>query len=242
MRKPPSKPSPARRVTPVSTSVELITRSDWDNLTTEQKQAKGLVGIQDYSTGYTRGVLVNGADYMPTPMLIYAGSKNCNSLETITYTVQTSGKYQIIACQLMSNAPNLIVKLNGTVLTTNHVYPSEYNNIGLGIYSCEVNCNANDIVTLENTATYSSTGMQLFVLKNIDINHISLYNSAGNGSDAFLIDTTLPYLQVSKFGYYSSQNTFEFYEIDDTVKYSEAVDGSSKYWYGGSYVLIVRDY
>ena len=45
--------------------IELFTRSGWRALTTEQKQAKGLVAIQDSSTGFERGILVNGADYLP---------------------------------------------------------------------------------------------------------------------------------------------------------------------------------
>ena len=44
--------------------VELISRADWNALTPAQKQAKGLVAIQDNSTGYERGILVNGADYV----------------------------------------------------------------------------------------------------------------------------------------------------------------------------------
>lgn len=54
--------------TPVTVSVptgaEIITRTAWDNLTEAQKQAKGLVAIQDYSTGFVRGEFVNGADYI----------------------------------------------------------------------------------------------------------------------------------------------------------------------------------
>lgn len=49
---------------------EIITRSDWNALTTAQKQAKSLVAIQDASTGFNRGVLVNGADYIPTGFYI----------------------------------------------------------------------------------------------------------------------------------------------------------------------------
>ena len=48
----------------VAQDVEIITRSDWNALTTAQKQAKGLVAIQDASTGYKRGEFVNGADYV----------------------------------------------------------------------------------------------------------------------------------------------------------------------------------
>ena len=48
----------------VPTGAEIITRSDWNALTTAQKQAKGLVAIQDASTGFKRGEFVNGADYI----------------------------------------------------------------------------------------------------------------------------------------------------------------------------------
>lgn len=52
---------------PVTVNVsgaEIITRAAWDLLTEEQKQAKGLCAIQDYSTGFVRGEFVNGADYI----------------------------------------------------------------------------------------------------------------------------------------------------------------------------------
>lgn len=45
--------------------VTLLTRSAWDALTTAQKQAYGLVAIQDANSGFERGILVYGADYKP---------------------------------------------------------------------------------------------------------------------------------------------------------------------------------
>lgn len=48
----------------VPTGAEIIARDAWNALTTAQKRAKGLVAIQDTTTGYDRGVLVNGADYI----------------------------------------------------------------------------------------------------------------------------------------------------------------------------------
>lgn len=58
----------------VPTGAEIITRSDWNALTTAQKQAKGLVAIQDASIGYKRGEFVNGADYHDTllPYSVYS--------------------------------------------------------------------------------------------------------------------------------------------------------------------------
>lgn len=54
----------------VQGGAEIITRSAWNALTTAQKQAKGLVAIQDASTGFKRGEFVNGADYIPPNVYI----------------------------------------------------------------------------------------------------------------------------------------------------------------------------
>ena len=43
--------------------IPLLTRSEWIALTTAQKQAYGLVAVQDAATGFERGKLVYGADY-----------------------------------------------------------------------------------------------------------------------------------------------------------------------------------
>lgn len=43
--------------------VTVLTRDQWNALTTAQKQAYGLVAIQDASSGFKRGDLVYGADY-----------------------------------------------------------------------------------------------------------------------------------------------------------------------------------
>ena len=48
----------------VPTGPEVITRANWDLMTESQKQAKGLVAIQDSSSGFLRGDFVNGADYI----------------------------------------------------------------------------------------------------------------------------------------------------------------------------------
>ncbi len=45
--------------------VTLLTLAQWTALSTAEKQAYGLVAIQKASSGYERGILVNGADYEP---------------------------------------------------------------------------------------------------------------------------------------------------------------------------------
>lgn len=45
--------------------VPMITRAEWNVLTTAQKQAYNYVAIQDISTGFNRGGLYYGEDYVP---------------------------------------------------------------------------------------------------------------------------------------------------------------------------------
>ena len=48
-----------------SSDVPLLTRAQWDALSTAQKQAYGLVAIQNANSGFDRGELIYGADYTP---------------------------------------------------------------------------------------------------------------------------------------------------------------------------------
>lgn len=227
-----------------ATGAEIITRADWDTLTTAEKQAKGLVAIQDATTGYRRGIFVNGADYTPTPEIVYAGSKQNQDAIPLSYTFGESGTYQVILCAVKNEVTNLVLNLNGEPVSCSYSYPSENNEVGLNIYTCEIDAEVGDVVSTDysDSTRYQYSGIQLFVMKNVDVEKVKLYDSAGNASahTGFLIDTDgIPYLQVAKFGYYNT-NIFDFYEVSDVVKNSEAVGAETKYWYGGSYVLLLQ--
>lgn len=49
----------------LSAGVPQIAEEDWNALTTEEKQSHGIVAIVKSSSGYNRGILVNGEDYQP---------------------------------------------------------------------------------------------------------------------------------------------------------------------------------
>lgn len=221
-----------------SGGAEIISESDWENMTTAQKQAKGLVALQNTSSGYKRGLLVNGADYLDTPVVIYATHANGSSSQTLSYTFGTAGKYTIIAVR--KNGDNtgehdLIIKKNNESLSMNYQYPQEHN-INLEIYSCYINAEVGDVVTVSNSKTYANSGFQLFILTNVNPDIVWLYDSRYNGGSTFTIALTDFYLQVSGFGYYGS-NTYNLtYEIDDEVK----ISWSNSEWYGGTYVLALR--
>lgn len=60
-----------------SGDVTLFTSAEWRALSTAQKQSYGLVAIQESFTGYKRGKLVNGADYMPVGIYLpYSTEEN----------------------------------------------------------------------------------------------------------------------------------------------------------------------
>lgn len=44
--------------------VPLMTKAEWSALTTEEKQSYGLVAVQEANTGYKRGILYYGEDYL----------------------------------------------------------------------------------------------------------------------------------------------------------------------------------
>ena len=59
------------------TGIPMITRAEWNQLTTAQKQAYNYVAIQDQSTGLNRGALYYGGDFAPTGVYLpYSNSAN----------------------------------------------------------------------------------------------------------------------------------------------------------------------
>lgn len=58
-----------------------ISRADWNLLTTEQKQAYDLVGIIDTDSGYVRGEIVYGQDYIDYSR--YLPSSNPTSIKCV---------------------------------------------------------------------------------------------------------------------------------------------------------------
>ena len=120
---------------PVSVNVpigaEIITRSDWNALTTAQKQAKGLVAIQDASTGFMRGEFVNGADYHDT-LLQY--STYSSILEEAKCENHTSGTDVWGGLTLSGNMDN---DVDGGVVTDGKVISKDFSdsNVPVTVYA-----------------------------------------------------------------------------------------------------------
>ena len=222
--------------------VEIIPRTTWNSMTTAQKQAKGLVAIQDSTTGFQRGIFVNGADYLPDVEMLYYGSQNATSAVSLSYTIAASGTYQIILNTVhgdILDKNNLAITVNGTPIQSTYSVPTENNVVALNLYKAEVELVAGDVVSFAftNTTRHNNAGIQMFVMSNANLNVIDLYNSATNNGTTFYIDLSSWYLQVARVGYYSGGNTFDYHAIGNVPATSEATPSYSQYWYGGTYVL-----
>jgi hypothetical protein len=236
-------------------AVELISADDWEALTTEQKQAKGLVAIQNSSTGYIRGDLVNGADYSPIPSLVYSSTRNAGSTGTLSYTFEAYGKYQIIAVALPGDGGawsenSMFLTHNGLEITDNVYFssPSYDSSTGTGNLKglvfkyTEITANNGDTIAFNNGATNRNGGMNLLVLKNADVSSIRLDQSRINNDQSFMINNNSVdyYVEVSKTGYYSGQgSTFGYITLSNVQKNSEPCPSSI--YYGISYVILITN-
>ena len=82
--------------------VPLLTRAQWDALSTAQKQAYGLLAIQDANSGFNRGKLVYGADYLrivPAEMApIYSWNASNNQTNSYSFASATLGLLSTAYC------------------------------------------------------------------------------------------------------------------------------------------------
>lgn len=140
-------------------TIPLLTSLEWNALSTAEKQAYGLVAIQDTDSGYERGILVNGEDYEEKTWNFTILDKGSTS-SSATYTFAAADKYKVIVLYINSEAStyglNASVSLNGspvtgTVLRTN---PYDYSNTDKRNYSITeftITANVGDTVTISGS-------------------------------------------------------------------------------------------
>ncbi len=97
----------------ISGGLETITETEWENLTAEQKRMYDLVGIIQYSTGFNRGIIVNGKDYSYFDIhqnYVDLGSFNINvlSLNEIEITFNGVNAYNGLILNYNNSGSNVI--------------------------------------------------------------------------------------------------------------------------------------
>ena len=114
--------------------LELIDEADWEAMSTEEKQSKGLIGIIKADSGYDRGIIVNGADY--TPSSIYIPYSDISTIiceahvNNFDPTSETWGDGQVPAIYANSNKPYIDISENAVRIDTKNDNVIPYVDIG----------------------------------------------------------------------------------------------------------------
>ena len=163
--------------------IPLLSRADWTALTTAQKRAYGLVAIQDTSTGFKRGDLVNGVDYVGS--IVQSGT----AASSTSFTVVNAGEYTLVVIAMNNEASSKALEIDVTQnsVTVSHdlyiwhdYYGSGNNRRNYRLATFDVSALAGNDIAIEVTQRSYYTS---FVWALID-NSLSTLAQALTSSDA----------------------------------------------------------
>ena len=141
--------------------IPLLTQAQWDALTPNQKRAYGLVAIQNAISGYNRGDLVYGADFIGS--ILQSGTAASSASVNVTVT----GTYKLIVIALNSEASTngltISASLNNTALTGENLAYNQYSGSGndrrnyrVNAYDIEVESGDTIAIDLTDRSGYTS--------------------------------------------------------------------------------------
>ena len=199
--------------------IPLLSDSQWHALTSQQKRSYGLVAIQDAITGYIRGKLVNGANYIGE--IVQSGTGSAS----ISDSIIVSGSYVLVVLALNSEAStyqlDIDAKINGSSITGETIIFNSYSGSGtnrrnyrLNQYSVTVS--SGDTISIEVT---DRSGYSSFVWALIDASALSLDKAISTAdATAFGTNVNSGFVLMGTFDS-SSGGTIELegYTANDTV-------------------------
>ena len=146
------------------------------------------------------------------PELLSAQSANKGSLVSLSYTFTSAGTYQYYVMDRVTSFPYqfaVTVKLNGTEVTSTEYVDGVAT--GIGFKYGEITVNANDVLTVTTTQTYSDCGVNLWIFRYADINSFSLIGFRGNDNTSFAINSAgVVFAEAYMCGYYNGNNNFNY--------------------------------
>lgn len=174
-------------------NVPILTRAEWDALTTSQKQSYGLLAIQDSSSGFLRGDFVDGASYK-TLNILQSGAGTSSA----TFTVSAGGDYLLYVIGLNSEAStyqlNISVTKNGDALTGETMLFNSYVSSGSNrrnyrVMYFSIQANVGDIIQI-NLANYSNYSSLVYALCDSQFTEIDKALSAADATCSGSNDTS----------------------------------------------------
>ena len=194
--------------------VPILTSTQWNTMTRQQKHEYGLVAIQYADTGYDRGELVNGSDY--TDRIVQWGT----AASSATISVSVTGAYKLIVIALNNEAStyNLTISatlnntaLTGQTLSYNSYYASGNNrrNYRFNVYDIEVENGDAIGISLTNVSNYTAI---VYAIVDSDISEVLQARTTADdpcsgsySSDAIVLQGTFSG-SPTKFGTISMDN------------------------------------
>lgn len=129
--------------------VPLLTRAEWDALTTAQKQAYGFVAIKVANSGFYRGDLVYGADYMSSLLTSSSQSNILAEARCEEYDIQSTNwdRLTLIKPTIKSNDRSVILDIDNCA----------YYDFGIA----NVQCTVYAVIKQARTVDYNATAVGL---------------------------------------------------------------------------------
>ena len=222
--------------------IPVVAKADWDSLSAAQKQAYGLVAVQEYTDGYFEGKLFNGADFTTQPTLIASKLMNGASNSVLQHTFSSGGEFTLILA-LPHGKPiaNLALTLNNSDISNEFTQLFYASTVNMNAYGLRRAFSSGDVISLSNSASDANTGVQLFVFDHVLVENIRLIGSKNNNGESFIIPPSdyAWYFEVAKFGYYQGANTTPATRVFQSPSggSSTPCPNQSAYYYGGTYVV-----
>ncbi len=219
--------------------IPLLQQSAWDALTIAQKRSYGLVAIQDSSTGFNRGLLVNGADYALCDVFNTGWAASSAS-----FTITDAGEYDLYVIAMNSEASTKSLDTSATQNDTalgvetiaNHSYVSsgtDRRNYRISRFAITAQANDTIAISLTNKGNYAS---MVYALVRSTFNTLAkslttpdAATTGTNTADAMVI-----------YGKFNSSNSGEIhvarYDAGDTI-----TTGNPGTSYRSSYIFWFED-
>ena len=188
-----------------------------------------------------------GPTIIPEPSIVGFYSKNCLTRYTpLTHTFTEGGTFQYIAVLRVGDGntgETLTISKNGTALSPS----TDFSVSTIYFYYGEVTVEAGDTLATQNNQLYNHSGLQLIILKDMDISIFNIIGFSTNDGSSFLLPNNKWILQVYQCGYYYN-NTYKYRLEMHKVKedsasnngvYSIATPNTGTYFYGFTYAITV---
>lgn len=208
---------------PSGGGLPTITEDEWDELTTEEKRSYGLIGVISSNSGFQRGFIYNGTDYIEFSFLANFGNGKSGNYN-YNYEIPKNGTYLIVSIVGEGGQPASVVH-SETAIIQHDVLLTGGNNRFVRYEICQ--CEAGDVLTINcPTNNRANGGICIFALENTTYNVANSVITRDGTTNYTLPNDDSNYIVVavctgrtSQYATTNSNNTDYIYRYNENVLY-----------------------